>query len=277
MASATQTGWRDAPDDVEPIVLILGGFITSPPMYLPMRRRLLERGAAGVVIAPVWLPDWLLVPARGMGPILTRSGRALLRAGALSQASPRSAGAPLLVVGHSAGGITARLLTSPEPVAGRPMGAAARIGAIVTLGTPHQVTTTGIAGRRLADTAIDLADRVVPGPTFAPKTGYLTVASSARLGRAGGAPSERVAHRLYTSIHVAAPSATAGEMRGDGLVPLASAGLPGVESIVLEGVAHGQGRTGPWYGSDEALDAWWPRAMAIWHAALRARVESPVL
>ncbi len=269
--------WRDAPDDVDPIVLVLGGFVTSPPLYLPTRRRLLERGAAGVVVAPVWLPDWLLVTARGMGPILTRSGRALLRAGALSRASPRSAGAPVLVVGHSAGGITARLLTSPQSFAGRRLGAAPGVGAIVTLGTPHFASPAGRAGRRLGETALDFANRVVPGPFFAPTTGYLTVASGARRGRVDGDPNERVAFGLYRSILADVSPAADGAIHGDGLVPLEAAELPGVESIVVDGVAHGPTRRGPWYGSDEALDAWWPRAVAIWHAALRARVESPML
>jgi hypothetical protein len=269
--------WRDAPDAVEPTVLFLGGFITSPPLYLRMRRRLLRRGAAAVIIAPVWLPDWLLVPARGMGAILGRSGRAMLLAGEMANASPRSGGAPLLVVGHSAGGITARLLTSPEPFAGRRLGAAARMGAIVTLGTPHLVSSTGLAGRRLAETVLDFANRVVPGPFFAPATGYLTVASAARRGRLDGDPVERVVFRLYRSIHADGPPGADGDILGDGLVPLASAGLPGAETLIVDGVAHGPTRRGPWYGSDEGLDAWWPRALEIWHAALRARLEAPVL
>ncbi|HEX7471980.1 MAG TPA: hypothetical protein VF323_02775 [Candidatus Limnocylindrales bacterium] len=272
--------WRTVPDTVEPTVLVLGGFLTSPPLYLRLERRLLERGAAHVVVAPVWLPDWLLAAGRDMGPILTRSGRALLRACAVAEGSARSTGAPLLVVGHSAGGMTARLLTSPEPYAGRRFGAAGRIGAIVTLGTPHRVTPTGLAGGRLANAAMTFADRVVPGPAFAPTTGYLAVASRSVVGRADGDRRGRVAYGLYRSIHAdagadargASVPGPSGAILGDGLVPVASALLPGVESIVLDGIAHGQGRHGPWYGSDEALDVWWPRAVEIWRDALRARI-----
>ena len=274
--------WRDAPDAVEPTVLVLGGFLTSPPLYFPLRRRLLERGAAHVVIAPVWLPDGLIAASRGVGPILTRSGRALLEACAIADASARSGGAPLLVVGHSFGGVTARLLTSPEPFAGQRLGAARRMGAIVTLGTPHLVTSTGRAGRRLGTAALDFANRVVPGPAFAPTTGYLAVASRNVLSRPDGGPRERFAHVLYHSIHAGAeladdvPEGLAGRgIHGDGLVPVASAVLPGVDAIVLDGIAHGQARPGPWYGSDVALDAWWPRAVDVWRAALRARLEPP--
>ena len=285
--TARTRDWRDAPEDVDPTVLILGGFLTSPPLYLPMQRRLLERGAGGVVIAPVWLPDWLIAAQRGLGPILTRSGRALLHSGAHADESARSGGAPLLVVGHSAGGLTARLLTSPAPFEGRRLGAADRMGAIVTLGTPHHVSPVGTAGRRLATAATDFANRVVPGPAFAPTTGYLAVASRSVVGDAEGDPGQRLAYGLYRSFDpdLASragpgddPRAPAeGVVEGDGLVPVASATLAGVETIVLDGVAHGQARRGPWYGSDEALDVWWPRAVEAWRAALRARLEAPVL
>jgi hypothetical protein len=277
--------WRDAPDVVEPTVLVLGGFLTSPPLYTPMRRRLLERGAAHVVVAPVWLPDWLIAIQRGIGPLLTRSGRALLEACEVADASPRSRGAPLLVVGHSAGGMIARLLTSPEPFECRRLGAAPHVGAIVMLGTPNLVSPTGLAGRRLADSATDFATRVVPGPAFAPTTGYLAVASRSHVGRAAGDPGERLTFGLYRSVHADAAGGPGGSpggwsgdgILGDGLIPVESALLPGAEGIVLDGIAHGPARRGPWYGSDEALDGWWPRAVAIWRTALRARLGRPVL
>jgi hypothetical protein len=269
--------WRDAPGDVEPTVLMLGGFLGSPPLYRPMALRLLERGVAAVEIAPVWLPDWLIAVRRGVGPILTRSGRALIHAGEV--AGERSGGAPLLVVGHSAGGLVARLLTSPEPFAGQRLGAAWRIGAIVSLGTPHMVTPGGLAGRLLTDGGTAFVDRVIPGPAFAPTTGYLAVASRSTVGRADGLPGERIALGLYRSFDREAPGDGAHRdgIDGDGLVPVESARLSGVETIVLDGIVHGPTRVGPWYGSDEALDVWWPRAVEVWRAALRARVDAPVL
>ena len=261
--------WRDAIDEVAPTVLLIGGWITSPPFYVRMRWRLLDRGAAAVVVAPVWLPDWLLAPWVGLGPIVARSGRALRRAGEISLASPLSRGAPVLVVGHSAGGVVARLLTSPEPFEGRRLGGATRMGAIVTLGTPHHVDADVAIGRRLSEVATDFAERVVPGPAFAPTTGYLAVTSRYRIGRPDGDARERQAYRLYRRI-VTEPGGT--PIEGDGLVPRRSASLAGVETIILDGIAHGQSTHHPWYGSPEALDAWWPRAIEVWRAALRARV-----
>jgi hypothetical protein len=224
-----------------------------------------------VIVAKIWLPDWLIATRRGLGPIVTRSGRAFLEAVAVSAASPDSRGAPLLVVGHSAGGLTARLLTSPEPFLGRKLGGAHRIGAVVTLGTPHRVADHRSIGRLLAVHATGFADRVVPGPRFAPGTGYLAVTSRFVVGRPGGNVRERAASMLYRGI---LPLAREQAIDGDGLVPVPAARLASVETLVLDGIVHGQFGGSPWYGSPEAIDVWWPRAMEIWRTALKARLES---
>ena len=60
-------------------------------------------------------------------------------------------------------------------------------------------------------------------------------------------------------------------IEGDGLVPVRSAVLADSETVTLDGIVHGQLGGSPWYGSDEALDEWWPRAVEAWREALRAR------
>jgi hypothetical protein len=267
--------WRDRPETVVPVVLVVGGFLTSPPLYWHLRRRLRRRGVAGVHIAPIWTADWLLVVARGHGAIATRAGRALLRAGSLSAASPRSLGAPVLVVGHSAGGVIARVLTSPEPFEGRPMNASGRVGAIVTLGSPHRMTAERTSHR--AGTASDFAERVVPGAFFAPTTGYLSVMSRHVVGDPAGDGRQQTAHRLYRRVHRPPDEAAGGPdaaapIEGDGLIPLSAARLPGAREIVLPDAIHGQLAGEPWYGTDEMLDQWWPAALEVWREALRARV-----
>ena len=254
---------------VAPTVLVLGGFITSPPLYLPLVRRLRDRGAADVVVASVWTPDWLLAARRGLGPIVTRCGRGLLAAAARSEAMSR--GAPLLLVGHSAGGVNARLLTSPAPFEGRRLNAAGRIGAIVTLGSPHMVSGPGVMGRQAGTRAATFANREVPGASWAPTTGYLAVASRAVPGRRDGTPAERQRWRLYQDL-LAAPGEA--EIDGDGLVPVRSALLPGALSLVLDDAAHGQWPGRDWYGSDRFLDRWWPLAIETWETALRARIHA---
>ena len=262
---------RASAADVAPTVLVIGGFLTSPPLYASMRRRLLASGAAAVVVAPVWLPDWLLAAAVGLGPIARRCARALDRAAAISASSSRSRGAPILVVGHSAGGIVARLLTAPEPFDGRRFDLANRIGAIVTLGTPHDLAPSARVGRQRAVAATSFAAKVVPGARFAPTTAYLAVSSRAVVGRRSGTPRERAAIGLYEGLRPTTVAPDGAEPEGDGLVPVASALLEGADSLVLDGVVHGQLAGRPWYGSSEAIDVWWPRALHAWRSALEAR------
>ena len=266
----TARPWREAVAGgvmPAPVVLVLGGFLTSPPLYRPLVLDLLDRGAADVVVARVWTMDWLLAAWRGLGPVLTRSGRALLRASARSETV--ALGAPVLVVGHSAGGVSARLLTSPVPFAGRTLNASGRIGAIVTLGTPHLVAEPALGRPARGAENAQFVNEHVPGPFFAPTTGYLSVASRRRAGRRDGTPGERRTWRGYHFI-------TGSEdpvIEGDGLIPLASALLPGATSLVFDDAAHGQGIGRDWYGSPRYVDRWWPLALAAWQGALAARVE----
>ena len=265
----TAPSWRARVDTLAPTVLVIGGFLTAPPMYRPFVRRLRARGAARVVVANVWTPDWLLAAWRGLGPILTRSGRALLAASAASSASPRSLGAPVLVVGHSAGGMVARLLTAPEPFGWRRLGGAQRMGAIVTLGTPHVVSPDGEFGGRVEVHASAFAERVVPGATFAPRVGYLSVASRAVVARRAVRGPDATRWRLYQGFQVDAEATT---IAGDGLVPVRSALLAGAHHLVLETALHGQGAGAPWYGAEPEIERWWPLAIGVWREALRARV-----
>ncbi len=209
-----------------------------------------------MVVAGVWTPDWLLAARRGLGPILTRSGRALLAASERSAAL--SLGAPVLVVGHSAGGMSARLLTSPRPFAGRTLNASGRIGAIVTLGTPNVVSAEGGLGNRVGTEAAAFANSEVPGPRFAPRVGYLAVASTAVSGRPDGTRAER---RSWSAYQELLPERAEGDIVGDGLIPLGSALLPGAPSLVLDDARHGQWPGRDWYGSDGPMDRWWPVAL----------------
>jgi hypothetical protein len=227
-----------------------------------------------VVVAPVYPPDWVLAAARGLGPITTRVGRALVEAGKRSAADPRSRGAPVLYVGHSAGGIIGRLLTSPEPFEGRRLNAGGRIGALVTLGTPHLVGDEARWGSRIAEAGVRFANRHVPGAFFAPTTAYVAVSSRLVVGQAGSTDGRaQLVHRLYDDVR---PSPGDPLVLGDGLVPVAAALLPGARHVVLDDAVHGPGIRAPWYGQDPQLDAWWPLALEAWRDALRARRERHV-
>lgn len=266
--------WLEDVAALRPTVLIAGGFLTSPLMYRQLARRLRSRGAADVVVANVWTPDWLLVTRHGLGPILTRTGRALLLAGARSAASPLSRGAPVLAIGHSAGGVSLRLLTSPEPFEGRRLSAAGRFGAIVTLGSPHLVAADADVGGKVSSIASGFAERVIPGAAFAPRVGYVTVASRSVVGLPDGDGRARTAYRFYRGLLGAAADGR-DRIVGDGLIPTESALIEGTEQIVLEETVHGQFGGQPWYGSEERVDTWWPASLASWRRALDAR-RSPV-
>jgi hypothetical protein len=251
-----------------PTVLVLGGFLTSPPVYRPFERRLREHGAADVVVANVWLMDWLLAARRGLGPILTRSGRGLLEASVRSEMA--SLGAPVLVIGHSAGGMSARLLTSPVPFADRTLNAHGRIGAIVTLGTPHLVSDEGALGRGVGARAAAFANREIPGAFWAPRVGYLAIGSRYIVGRPTGSLRDQRAWRVYREV---GPAPAGDEIAGDGLVPVASALLPGASQVVFDDADHGMRPGHDWYGSDRFLAAWWPMAVKAWRDALVARAR----
>ncbi len=246
-----------------PSVLLVPGFLGSPPMYGRMADRLLARGAASVAVAPVWTPDWLLAVVVGFGPLMRRTGRAV------AQAYRRRGGRPLLVVGHSAGGLLARLAMSPQPYQGHRAGVAEAYGALVTLGTPHRMDDAAERSFRAGFDASRYLDATIPGAWFAPRTAYLAVGSRFIAGGLPGDPDlrRRIAGRFYALLG-GEPARTDW---GDGLILEASTHLDGARSVTLEGIVHPPGLPVPWYGSDEGLDGWWDLAVEAWREGLRAR------
>ena len=70
--AVASVAWRDVePDALAPVVLVAPGFLTMPAWYDDLAASLRQRGAADVVVAPVYAPDWILAAARGLGPITT--------------------------------------------------------------------------------------------------------------------------------------------------------------------------------------------------------------
>lgn len=250
-----------------PSVLIVGGFMTSPFNYWPMRRRLLARGAARVAIAPIWPMDWAAGGLVGFGRVVARTRNTVLRTWRAGQQRP------IIVVGHSGGGLVARLATSPVAYEGRRAAVAPAIGALVTLGTPHRFGPADRWPQHHGHRAGRFANRVMPGAFFAPTTGYLTVGSQlvsmpsrdpalAAWRRLGG----RLLHEVATALVGEWGPAAA----GDGFVPEAAAHLDGARQLTFDDVLHGF-MGGPWYGDDAVIDRWWPIALEVWREALAAR------
>jgi len=252
----------------EPTVLVIGGFLSSPPVYGPFIERLLERGAKHVEVAQIWTPDWILSVRRGGGAIATRAARALLKAVEAAD------GVPLLVVGHSSGGVAARILTATESYEGRRFAGARRVGAIVSLGSPHTNAMESDTTRWKGSGTATFANEHVPGAFWAPQVGYLSVASRWLAGHEDGVEQtgpERTARRFYERV---LPPPYAGTIEGDGAIPVEAALLAGARHIVLDDVAHAPGARHRWYGSQDVIDEWWPAAIETWEAALAAREEA---
>lgn len=242
-----------------PHVVIIGGFLTEALQYGPMRERLLAAGAERVTIAPIHLPDWAAMGFAGMGPLLLRGARAIREA-------RRAAPDPVIVIGHSLGGLVARLATCEVPLDGRRAAVADAVGAIVTLGTPH-VFSPRIPWRHAGVRGAEHLARHCPDGWFAPGTAYLTVGSS--YVRAGRRAPTRTVVQLLNRVLRDLVGETPG-VDGDGLIGADRCRLDGVRHVELDDTLHGL-VYGPWYGDTPAIERWWPAAVEEWRGALAAR------
>lgn len=224
------------PAPAQPI-LILGGFLISPPSYAPMVQRLEQLSGQPVRLVPVGKPEWLLtVFAFAWARILDRVAAA---AAELAQASPTGR---ITLVGHSSGGIMLRLFLDDQPFQGRRFDGKAIADTLVMLGSPHTALKATVLRAMVAQR--------LPGATFAGRVRYVSVAGD--LDLAEGTPTaQRLAPTAYRN------STGDPQDRGDGLVPVRSALLEGSTPVVLKGVAHG-GAFGPrWYGTPAVVEQWW--------------------
>lgn len=242
----------------QPIV-ILGGFLITQEAYQPMRQTLAERShqpPERVELVPVGKLEWLLtVFPFAWARILDRVAEAVAR-----QAAESPTGRVTLV-GHSSGGIMARLFLDDRPFEGRRWNGRALVDTLVMLGSPHTALKATPLRQKVA--------RELPGCAFAPAVRYVSVAGSVDLDPARGEASD-TARRLAPSAY--RNSSGDANDKGDGLVPVCSALLEGSEAVVLEGVAHG-GAFGPrWYGTPEVVARWWS---AVAGAAVPEGPQSP--
>lgn len=245
-------------ESLRPSVLIVGGFPTAPPNYWPMRRRLLGRGVERVDIAPLWPPDWALAGILGFGPVLRRTGGAVVRT---YLAAGRR---PIIVIAHSGGGVAARLAMSREPYHGRVAGVAEAVGCLVTLGTPHGLARLANRYHHAGHEAVDFLDRETPGAHYAPRTAYLTVGSNSPNSGLPGLVG-RLSAEVFSMVVGRETTAA-----GDGIVPVEAVHLPGAHQLTYDDLRHGMIGS-PWYGDDKVIDRWWPVALRLWHEALEAR------
>ncbi len=258
-------------DAEQPYVLILEGLISPPIAYRRMRQRLLDHGAVGVDLAPVHVHDWILAGLRGFGSLQVRA------ADAIERAHERGGRRPILVVGHSGGGVLARLAMADAPYRGRATAVSPLVGCLVTLGTPHALHASPTAVRHAGMQLSGFLARHEPGAWHAPTTGYVTVGSDAVRPRAEpgsgspGHPVDRIRRAFFGRI--VGPLLPSGS---DGVVSLDWAHLEGATNLTYHDVLHGV-VGGPWYGDDAVIDRWWPVVVGAWRRALDARAAGPVV
>jgi hypothetical protein len=218
-----------------PIVLV-GGMTSLPRRYDTLAGILHELSDSEVRVTPLTPLDWLLGRARGYGQLVFEVASAVDRALLESEAERA------VLVGHSAGGLACRIYIGGEtPYGGRRYTGYRRVSHLITLGTPH------VAARNRGFELVARVNELFPGAPHAERLEYLSVAG----GAADGARSPRARKRYERLVD-------SGRVRGDGVVPVEAALLPGSEHLVLDDLYHSH-HLGRWYGSDgETVGRWWP-------------------
>jgi pimeloyl-ACP methyl ester carboxylesterase len=225
----------------QPIV-ICGGFLSFPAIYWGMRDTL-----AQIVEQPVWIVgiqghDWMssIVPP-GWAYLLRKLERTV------HEAVRDSTTGKITLVGHSAGGLLARLYLSPRPFLGHSYGGLNYVDRLITLGTPHHDRRKLRHGGWLPR----WIEKRYPGAYFAPQVNYASVAGKLVRGDPHGTLRERHVYAFYKEV------IGDGDVWGDGLVPVSSALLHGSHQVTLDGVSHFTGFGGPWYGVETIITRWW--------------------
>lgn len=231
-------------------ILIIGGFGSRYQAYDELRGLLAAASGRPVAVAPLTLLDWAgVVASDSYGALLDIVDRAVRQA--LGANSSRR----LTIVGHSAGGVLARIYLGDQPYGPRRQvyNGFERVGALVTLGTPHSATRTGRLGGL---NQIAFVQGAYPGAYWR-FIRYVSVAGKAILGNSGGEPAERGAYQAYALL------TGDGAQWGDGVVPLASALLEGSRRVTMPGIRHDPRPGLPWYGANLAtVRAWWEQVEA---------------
>jgi pimeloyl-ACP methyl ester carboxylesterase len=226
-------------DTRSPIVFV-GGLYTFPFRYRRFVRLLEEVSGRRVFVASINPLDWLWGRLSGYGQLIFEVATAVDRALIASEADRA------ILVGHSAGGVAARVyLGGDPPYGGRRYSGHRRVSHLITLGSPHEVET------RRSTNAILEVNGLFPGALHAGKIEYVSVAGTAVHGA-----DSWLARKSYERL------VEDGRVPGDGVVPVRCAVLPGSRKVVLDGVRHAPVSRGRWYGQDrETILRWWPESL----------------
>jgi pimeloyl-ACP methyl ester carboxylesterase len=224
-------------------IVIIGGYNSLWPAYLKLARVLEHLSGLQAIGVPLMPWDWWAADREENATnILQKLEETVVWARSRFQADR------FILIGHSAGGVIARLYLHEGAVWGHVYAGVEHVDAVVTLGSPHCNSRQAEVGWFVVNTA----NQLVPGTPYAEQVRYRAVAGKYVQGRRPGTLKEMRASRLYQVI------GGQSDAWGDGMVPLHCAQLPGAETIVLEGVAHSAKVDRHWYGNSEAIvRRWW--------------------
>lgn len=226
--------------DAEPVVLV-GGFLSHWRHYLHFGGMLRKITGQRVFLTRIEPRHWIQSG-------ITRPELLLAELDLAVEAACKETGADrLTIIGHSAGGLVARLYLSDYEWEGKKAYSGNRIaGRLITLGTPHNARN--FMNRSIAD----LANSICPS-CYYPHIEYYTVGSRLIEGKRDGTLKEQMAYWGYWT------TGGRGDVWGDGLIPAEATRLDGARSLILDGVGHGPSRHRQnWYGSDEkTIRQWW--------------------
>lgn len=224
-------------------IIIIGGYNSLWPAYLKMARDLEDLSGLQAVGVPLMPWHWWAAGRSNNATDLLHKIQETV-----NWARHRFKANQFILVGHSAGGVLARLYLHEGPVWGRVYGGADHVHTVVTLGSPHCSDKEDDTGWMLTDQA----NRLVPGTPYSGRVCYRTVMGEYLRGNENGNHKERRAFRAYQFF------TGQGDIWGDGIVPIQSARLDGAKSLLLEGVAHSKKLSGDWYGGSRAIiHRWW--------------------
>jgi pimeloyl-ACP methyl ester carboxylesterase len=222
-------------------VVILGGFLSSDFIYREMRRTVMEYTGRPVWVVNARMIDWLLsMHQTGWAMLLDKLARTV------QCAVESTAGKKVTIIGHSIGGVMARLYLSEENFKGRNYNGKEIVDHLITLGSPHY----NQGGFRRGGVLSRWVEGHLPGAFFAPSVQYTSVAGKWMHGNRPGTGLETWVYDQYRQI------GGDGSTWGDGLIPLKSALLQGSHQIVLEDVCHYSILSQTWYGSREIVPLW---------------------
>ena len=225
-------------------IVIIGGFLSYARAYRRMQQELSARTGQPVFIADIPGHECLLA--------VSTSGWARLLSGldlAIKRAAKSAPGEKITMIGHSAGGVLARLYLSPDPFLEHSYRGLERVNHLITLGSPHYSQGSWRRGGRLSR----YVEKCYPGAYFQPEVRYTSFAGKFLHGDRAGSRFQRWAHDRYEEI------CGQGNTWGDGLVPIQAALLKGSDQVILERISHYSIFGDPWYGSNVAIPKWWDR------------------